>query len=163
MAYADDLLVLARLLANLQQANPGQACLRRAVSTSYYALFHLLISESTRNWAQPELRSQLGRVFEHGKMRNASERLCAALDKSLPTGQALVISAHLRTVAYTFIQSQLERENADYNPAKEWTLTEVEDQIEIVEKAFTSWNAIRSEPIAQAYLVTLLGERARSR
>ena len=46
MAYADDLLDLAVRLANLEPANPRQACLRRAASTAYYALFHLLISEA---------------------------------------------------------------------------------------------------------------------
>ena len=50
MAYADDLLELAKHLANLEPVNPRQACMRRAVSTAYYALFHLLISPL--NWAE---------------------------------------------------------------------------------------------------------------
>ena len=45
MAYPDELLELARELANLHPGHPHQASLRRAVSTAYYALFHLLISE----------------------------------------------------------------------------------------------------------------------
>ncbi len=39
MAYAEDLLELARHLA-LEPTGARQACLRRAVSTAYYALFH---------------------------------------------------------------------------------------------------------------------------
>src|SRR5580658_2808224 len=70
MAYAEDLLELARHLA-LEPTGARQACLRRAVSTAYYALFHLLISEATLNWGRPELRSELGRFFEHGRMRSA--------------------------------------------------------------------------------------------
>src|SRR5712692_5365690 len=46
MPYADDLLEQARHLANREKKRPRQASLRRAVSTAYYALFHLLISEA---------------------------------------------------------------------------------------------------------------------
>jgi hypothetical protein len=79
MAYADDLLELAKHLANLEPVNPRQACLRRTVSTAYYALFHLLISEATLNWGRPELRSELGRVFGHGKMKSASVEMRSGL------------------------------------------------------------------------------------
>lgn len=51
MAYADDLLELARHLANLDAGSARQASLRRAVSTAYYALFHLLELKGTH----PEL------------------------------------------------------------------------------------------------------------
>lgn len=49
MAYHDDLLTQAGEL--LHKNEPNQADLRRAVSTAYYALFHLLISETTLNWS----------------------------------------------------------------------------------------------------------------
>lgn len=61
MAFPDDLLELAQDLRNLHpEGLRHQANLRRAVSTAYYALFHLLISEATANWARPELRAILG-------------------------------------------------------------------------------------------------------
>jgi hypothetical protein len=57
MAYCDDLFALARDLANLHPAEEAhQASLRKAVSTAYYALFHLLVSGATANWRRPELR-----------------------------------------------------------------------------------------------------------
>ncbi len=80
MAYADDLLGLARHLANLEPANPRQACLRRAVSTAYCALFHLLIAEATLDWGRPELRSEVGRVFGRGEMKSASVEMRSELD-----------------------------------------------------------------------------------
>jgi uncharacterized protein (UPF0332 family) len=43
MALAEDLLEQAFLLLNKESKNPKQASLRRAVSTAYYALFHLPI------------------------------------------------------------------------------------------------------------------------
>src|ERR1700730_7710734 len=72
MAFADDLLELAQDMANLPAANRRQANLRRADSTAYYALFHLLISKATLNWARADLRPALGRLFEHGPMNTAS-------------------------------------------------------------------------------------------
>lgn len=48
MAYAEELLEFAQELANLHPDAPHQPSLRRAVSTAYDALFHLLISEATK-------------------------------------------------------------------------------------------------------------------
>src|SRR5260370_10190 len=56
MAFADDLLEQARHLANRERKKPRLASLRRAVSTAYYALFHLRISEATLNWKRVEHR-----------------------------------------------------------------------------------------------------------
>jgi uncharacterized protein (UPF0332 family) len=165
VGYADDLLELAQQLANLEPANPRQACLRRAVSTAYYALFHLLIFEATLNWGRAELRPELGRVFGHGKMKTASverrSELEAHFKKNPPEGRELAVFKHLHTVAQTFIQVQHRREEADYDTGKEWTHTDVLAQIVAVGAAFESWKAIREEPVAQAYLVSLLGKRPR--
>jgi uncharacterized protein (UPF0332 family) len=165
MDYANDLLDLARHLVNLEPANPRQACLRRAVSTAYYALFHLLISEATLNWGRPELRPELGRVFGHGKMKSASVEKRSELDahfkRNPPVSPELAVFKHLHTVAQTFIQVQHRREEADYDTGKEWTQTDVLTQIDAVGEAFESWKAIREEPIAQAYLISLLGKRTR--
>ena len=165
MLYADELLELARQLANLEPAGAGQASLRRAVSTAYYALFHLLISEATLNWARPELRSDLGRVFEHGKMKSASSERRAALSlvlKNDPHGRDSAVTRHLHIVTNTFVVVQAERNDADYNAGRQWTHTEVVRQIDVVATAFESWKAIREEPAAQAYLVSLLGKRPRT-
>ena len=163
MAYPDDLLALASKLTDFDSEHRNQAILRRAVSTAYYALFHLLISEATRNWARPELRPALGRVFDHGKMKSASESKRAAVNAQIKSSSSVApVSLHLHTVAETFVQVQDKRNEADYDIAKEWTLTEVKLQIAAVHAAFESWNVIREERDAQAYLVSLLGKRPRS-
>jgi hypothetical protein len=59
MAYHDDLLQQSLLLVHKEPRNPKQASLRRAVSTAYYALFHLLISEAVANWSRTNLRAAL--------------------------------------------------------------------------------------------------------
>lgn len=48
MSLHGDLLAQARSLLRREPRRPKQASLRRAVSTAYYALFHLLIHEATR-------------------------------------------------------------------------------------------------------------------
>lgn len=163
MPLADDLLQLARDLATLDAAIPRQASLRRAVSTAYYALFHLLVSEATLNWARTELRPALGRVFEHGNMKSASERIVsdfnAEMKKNPDSSAELTILRHLHTVANAFVQSQQKRNEADYDTSKDWSRTEVLDRIDRVSAAFVRWNAIREAPVAQAYLVSLLGRR----
>ncbi len=65
MALAEDLLKQAFLLLNKESKNPTQASLRRAVSTAYYALFHLLIQEASANWSRLDTRDYLARAFEH--------------------------------------------------------------------------------------------------
>jgi hypothetical protein len=165
MAFPDDLLELAQELANLHPESPHQASLRRAVSTAYYALFHLLISETTANWARPELRAILGRCFDHGPMKTASEikvsQINTAFKNNPPESTEETVALHLRTVANAFIQAQQRRNDADYNMAKEWTPVEVETQIASVNEAFKTWNIIRDEAVAQAYLVSLLGTKER--
>ncbi len=165
MPFAEDLLDVARGLADMDAGFPRQASLRRAVSTAYYALFHLLISEATLNWSQVELRSVLARIFEHGKMKNASENRLSTLNlflKKLPRGSPeSPIVTNLVVVTSTFVQAHQKREDADYNTSKEWTTSEVWSLIDLVAGAFESWKAIREEPEAQAYLVSLLGKQGR--
>ena len=74
MSRADDLLQLAEELASLHAPNHRQVDLSRAVSTAYYALFHLQISEATANWNQGSSSEYaLGRIFEHHKMKSACD------------------------------------------------------------------------------------------
>jgi hypothetical protein len=165
MAFPEDLLELAQDLANMHPESAHQASLRRAVSTDYYALFHMLISEATANWAGPELRAMLGRCFDHGPMKKASEvkvaQINAALKDTRHQEAEKAAAIHLRTVANTFVQAQQRRNDADYNMVKEWTPVDVQTQIDSVSEAFQAWNRIRDEASAQAYLVSLLGAKER--
>lgn len=162
MAFANDLLEQARHLANREKKKPRQASLRRAISAAYYALFHLLTSEAVRNWKNRDQRPLLARYFEHGKMKNASEKCraqCNAIvnSKPPPAGAILASRQHLFRVADTFIQAQQHRHTADYDSSKQWTRTETLTLIQQVNTAFSSWHAIRNEPVAQDYLISLLG------
>jgi hypothetical protein len=123
MAFADDLLALAQDIANLPSEERRQANLQRSVSTAYYALFHLLISEATLNWARPELRPVLGRLFGHGPMCTASDakgaELNAYFNGNPPESPERTVAQHLRTVCKAFGQAQQRRVDADYNMGRE--------------------------------------------
>jgi uncharacterized protein (UPF0332 family) len=72
MGIAQDLLQQAHHLARYE-TSPSQASLRRAVSTAYYALFHLLLEDTVLRWqGSPEARSGLQRAFDHGPMKTVS-------------------------------------------------------------------------------------------
>jgi hypothetical protein len=161
MAFGDDLLEQAQHLANREHKEPRQASLRRAVSTAYYALFHLLISEATLNWKRAEYRDALARVFEHGKMKSACRKKMGELTGYYKTnpraGSELTAAQHLHRVAQTFVEAQNNRHAADYDNSRVWARTDVLAEIESVANAFKSWRAIRNEDFAQAFLVSLFG------
>jgi len=77
MGLPEDLLEQAQFLAQREQRRPRQASLRRAVSTSYYAVFHLL-SASSASQASPAvpvgLSDRVQRSLEHGSMKEAAKR-----------------------------------------------------------------------------------------
>ena len=128
MAYHDELLQQALDLANKNPSSPAQADLRRAVSAAYYALFHLLISETVAHWSLDSSRDGLARMFEHRVMAKASERIRDA--KLFPfIGQDPVVVLQLRTVAKAFCRLQDERQTADYDNATSWTSFEALQEV----------------------------------
>ena len=159
MAFPEDLLEQAQHLARREPKRPKQASLRRAVSAAYYALFHLLIAEATRNWKRAAQRHSLGRAFDHGQMRTACEKkrkeLTAYLNGDPSPSPQRVLSQHLHTVTDTFIQLQQQRQTADYDSGKQWSRKEVSFLLTNLEGAFGSWKAIRDDDTAQEYLVKL--------
>ena len=74
MPFPNDLLEQARHLANREPKRPKQASLRRAVSTAYYAMFHLLSMETAKNWKRPAERFTVARMLDHAPMVKACSR-----------------------------------------------------------------------------------------
>ncbi len=70
MSLPDDLFVQAQQLAQWDARRPKQVNLRRAISSAYYALFHLLSSEtSTLFAAELGLAARINRTLNHGDVR----------------------------------------------------------------------------------------------
>ncbi len=73
MGIAQDPLAQAYHLITYEGDNPTQASLRRAVSTAYYGLFHLLTEEAAVLWqGSPEATTGVARAFQHGSMKSTS-------------------------------------------------------------------------------------------
>jgi hypothetical protein len=114
MAYHDDLLQQAIDLAHKNPTAAKQADLRRSVSTAYYALFHMLISETVAHWSLASSRDALGRMFEHSLMKKATNKL--SNPQLFPfAGENPTVVQDLRKVARDFVQLQDKRLIADYD------------------------------------------------
>ena len=163
MAYANDLLQFSRELAELYPADAHQPSLRRALSSAYYALFHLLIGDAVANCTDPRFRVTLSRLFDHGPMKNVCEntvvRIKNLFDPNPPGEPERTIQYHLHNVADTFSQAQQNRNEADYNLLKVWQPGQVSLLIEAVEDAFKSWYIIRENQAAKDFLISMLPTR----
>lgn len=69
------------------------------------------------------------------------------------------VLADLHKVASVFADAQQRRNEADYNTGKICTRTQVSLQVDEVAAAFSCWGRIRSEPAAQAYLLSVLAKK----
>lgn len=56
----------------IRDLHANEASVRRAVSSAYYALFHLLIRDAIANWRHVDHQARLARMFEHKRMKDAS-------------------------------------------------------------------------------------------
>lgn len=152
MGLADQLLKQALLLVFKEPKHPTEASLRRAVSTAYYAVFHLLIEDACSSWARKDVRVYLARAFDHATMKRASGW---ATSRTYPNTRPQVLTK-LHFVARTFVQLQNDRHLADYSYATKWDRVKALAKVRQAEQAFINWRAIRLEHAAQRYLVSLL-------
>jgi uncharacterized protein (UPF0332 family) len=143
MSYHNDLVEQAEHLARMDKKRPKQANLRRAVSSAYYALFHLLVSEASGYWKLEHQRATFARAFEHGKMKNACKK-CGSSNNQL------------MSVTTTFVELQQYRHLADYDNSRSWTRVDVLDHISTVKRAFHAWEQIKNLPESQDFLLSLL-------
>lgn len=82
VGLADDLLRDAHDLAARGDTEQRKSYIRRAISTAYYAVFHLFVEDFVEHWEFEDQRARLGRMFNHRTMRNAA---FAPKDKRNPT------------------------------------------------------------------------------
>jgi uncharacterized protein (UPF0332 family) len=154
MAYHDEL--FGQAISLLFERDPlTQADLRRSVSTAYYGLFHLLISETVAYWNHDASRDKLARMFDHKSMKKASGQISDS--RLFPfVGEDPEVINKLKTVAGAFVELQAKRHTADYDNSKTWNPDEARADVLTAAEAFTAWESIKSERIAVEYLVSLL-------
>ena len=154
---ADDLLEDARHLAARGEAEERKSCMRRAISTAYYAVFHLLIEDFVEHWEFEDQRARLARMFNHQMFNHQKMRDAAFTpkDKNNPTG----VEKTLIDVKTAFGQLQGDRHRADYDLGWNLVETDVEDAITLAEDMFVKWRSIRHEDVARHHLLSMFGAK----
>ncbi|HEY8379618.1 MAG TPA: hypothetical protein VIK91_24165 [Nannocystis sp.] len=157
---AEDLLAQAEVLAALDPSRPKEASLRRAVSTAYYSLFHLLLDSFEQQFA-PGLR----RAVDHSAIARASRIVKESFDVQQNNPQAyrpvaplkeITISAELRSVAATVLDLQIARIQADYDVRASYTRRDTQQILASCRAAHVTWAQRRGKPDARAYLCMFL-------
>lgn len=164
MSFHRGLLDQAAHLCKKEPKRPQQASLRRAVSTAYYALFHLLVGAACERFIpgqSPErgaLRHVLRRAFVHADMKRISTSFAGGTlpDDWKTVSGAAIVPHDLRTVANAFVELQEARYEADYDLRRGFTRQEAVDLVAQCEAAFVAWTRCRKSHLADTYLVALL-------
>lgn len=160
MSIPSDLLDQATRLLSHEPKRPKQASLRRAVSTAYYAVFHLLASEAARKIAptQPkDLKLQMRRAFDHGAMKAVCKSFAGGnLPPFIGHLQSGPIEADLRRLARDFVTLQEARHAADYDFVHTLTKQEAVENIERARDVFAAWRTIGNLPHANVFLMSLV-------
>jgi uncharacterized protein (UPF0332 family) len=155
MSLPADLLEQAERLAQLDARRPKQASLRRAVSSAYYALFHLLTSEASALYAlEPGLAARINRTFSHSDMKKASQWIGnGKLPRAVQSpGGSYTTPPELKTVADAFVSLQQARHEADYDLSRTFRRQEALNFVQSAREAFAAWEQIKRTDDARIYL-----------
>ncbi len=155
MNLPDRLLELAKTLTDLEVKRPRQATLRRATSTAYYSVFHLLVCEYASLFSDDDtVRAAIGRTVNHKDITEVARDFCAASIK-LPGALGklgIAATAELVGVATAFTELQAERHDADYDLSLTYTRVEVAEFVALAQQAFKNWEIARKTPVAKIFL-----------
>jgi hypothetical protein len=171
LALHHDLLEQATHLARRETRKPRQASLRRAVSTAYYALFHLLVADAAKRLSPTKpasLHVLIQRAFNHGDMHTVCRSFADGHDAAIKNRKpgnpppatrlllTLPLDPGLLAVVEAFVDLQEARNDADYNLNKPWNRLDVLTLIQAVRQAFADWASVRSTPTAAVFAVALV-------
>ena len=129
------MLATARILAESDNGSPTNASLCRAVSSGYYALFHCLALECA-NLFVPEGRvspawHQVYRALEHGFVKSQCRQ--RAVVSKFPTD--------IQAFALWFIEMQVKRHEADYDPNATFLKSDVMTDLFSIEETIRAFQA----------------------
>jgi uncharacterized protein (UPF0332 family) len=160
-----ELLKLTKRLLGQATTAPNQAGLRRAISTAYYAVFHLLTLEAGGVFVgRPETVELIVRAYDHGEMAKVSRffaegnlpRMLVSLGRSFSDPNQRRTLAELKLVAGAFVELQDARHKADYDLTARYDRSEATRLVDLAESAFSAWKRIRQDDLARIYLSCFL-------
>jgi hypothetical protein len=151
-----DLIEQAFHLAVREPKKPRQASLRRAVSTAYYSLFHLLRDDATKRFfpnSPANLRLKAGRAISHSEAKNVCEMFAKSTGiKDLTTPP---IEADLQEVASKFNELQEARHKADYDLTETFDRVQALGHVQRAKDATAAWLRVKSSQNANVFLAAL--------
>jgi uncharacterized protein (UPF0332 family) len=146
MIEPQQLLGVAKSLAEPpKKGAPKQVKLRRAISSSYYALFHCFAASAADLLARADARGTqrylaIYRSFEHKRMADVCRHISAGSQK---TEDGSSFHPTLRQCAAAFVELQESRHDADYDPFKKFALSDAQAAIS---KASDAIQNLRASP-----------------
>ncbi len=160
MIRPTELLEHARRLLVLPE--PSQADLRRAVSTTYYGIFHLFALTSAERvfpGMDSAFQGLLLRTYDHRTMKEAC-RAFSEIHRKVPKELEEIVSApadqRLSIAAKTFMNLQEARHRADYDVFLDFDPDEVEQLFTRAVAMAAWWDVIRALPETDVFLAMLL-------
>lgn len=174
MGLADALLVQAEDLLVLDPRRPKQVNLRRAVSGTYYALFHRVTNDAVCTFvgSAPNgraIRDAISRWFNHGRMATVANwfaRPLAIPQRAGPLRALLVDDAtnppsirvppDLVAVAEAFVALQEARHTADYDLSEWYSRATARALVGRGRQAFAAVDRLRGDPMYGLFLLVLL-------
>jgi uncharacterized protein (UPF0332 family) len=163
VTFAADLLEQAQHLATREPNRPRQASLRRAVSSAYYSLFHLIVDDATKQLISiARFRSSVARSIDHKDVRKAATALLAAARNPQPNQRLVALARRpiappLVDFCSAFIDLQDRRHEADYDVTAVFTRSQVLSFLSVAQPAHAAWKTQRATENAAAFLLAASG------
>jgi hypothetical protein len=162
---AKDLVEQAGRLAALDARKPKAANIRRAISSSYYGLFHHLIDDCAQLWmgtsnADWPLASLCARAFNHGEMKAAwkefNKTTPGDILKPLWVKFGIPQNPDIRLVAEQFVFLQELRHAADYDLNRAFTRVDALDAVNRTKRAIEAWDRLKKQNRDAARLAAIM-------
>ncbi len=167
MPDPDELLAVARSLADDSATAPSDAALRRAVSTIYYALFHVVLRAAALRFVGADSKDSaayalLYRSFEHTHLRTMFVALDVPTLNNKLAGllRRSSVSPEVRAFASIFVEAQEKRHLADYHPSVRFTPSDVQNLL--VAAAYSLYDLYMIEEEERTDILALLMVKVRS-
>ncbi len=146
MLRPSEFIGLARLLALTHQGDMFEdAQMRRSISTSYYALFHTILTAAAERFFGARQADRAGyailyRTFNHGQIKQTCDGIARGELSPSMRQQLGRSSVHgdLRDFAISFVDLQARRQQADYDPHAQLTREDAETALLLAEDAIAS-------------------------
>lgn len=141
---------------------PSQVTLRRAVSASYYGLFHALALAGSSVFAGggEKLRLQATRAYSHTAIRKVCAAYVRSPSKPFPVGYEHLNehppSQELIVIARAFELLQENRFTADYDLLATFELERVKLLVDLAEAVLIDLEAVQTRPETVVFLTALL-------